>query len=89
MFGAFARSAWSAFGARYAHRIEQPFELGTAVALTGGEYHAERAALAVAGEVQLGGEATFAASQRLVFGVQEPLFSSCSLGSRLAPAACW
>jgi hypothetical protein len=37
--------------------------------LTGGEHHAERAALAIAGEVDLGRKASSAASQSLVFRV--------------------
>jgi hypothetical protein len=39
------------------------------MALAGGEHYRERAAFAIAGEVDLGREAPFAASQSLVFGV--------------------
>jgi hypothetical protein len=53
----------------YAHRVQQSFELGATVALTGGEYYGERATLAVAGEVDLGREAPSALSQSLVFRV--------------------
>jgi hypothetical protein len=54
---------------RYPHCVEQFLKLGAAMALTGGEHHRERPALAVAGEVQLGGEASFAAPQGFLFGV--------------------
>jgi hypothetical protein len=86
--GALARPAGQALRACYAHPFKQSLKLGAAVALAGGYDHREWPALAFAGEVQLGREASFAAPQCLILGVQEPLFSSRSLGSRLAPAAC-
>ena len=78
-----------AFRARYPHRVEQSFELGAVVALTAGEHHRQRPALAVPGEVQLGPKTAPAAPQGLARGVQQPLFSSAALGWLLAPAACW
>jgi hypothetical protein len=70
------------------HRVEQFPKLGAGVALTPAEHHGERPTLAIAGEVQFGREAPSAAPQSLVFGVQEPLFSSAALDAPLAPAAC-
>ncbi|CAA9481498.1 MAG: hypothetical protein AVDCRST_MAG25-2795 [uncultured Rubrobacteraceae bacterium] len=54
---------------RYPHCVEQFLKLRTAMALAGGHDHRERPALAVAGEVQLGGEASLGAPQGLLFGV--------------------
>jgi hypothetical protein len=49
--------------------IEKSLKLRAAVALSGSHDHRERTALAVAGEVHLGGESAIAAPQSLIFGV--------------------
>src|SRR5215210_180749 len=69
MGGAFARSARRAFRAWYAHRVEEFLKPGAPMTLAGGEHHGQRPTLAVAGEVQLGGESSPAAPQSLVRGV--------------------
>jgi hypothetical protein len=40
-------------------------------------------------QVQLGRQPAAAAPERLVLGMRDPLFASCLLGLRRAPAACW
>jgi hypothetical protein len=67
--GPLAGPAGCALRTRYAHRVEQFLELCAAVALTGREHHRKRATFAITGEVDLGGKASPAASQSLVFGV--------------------
>ena len=47
-------------------RIQQRFQLGAFMALTGGDHHGQRTAAAIGDQVDLGGEPTPAASQGLV-----------------------
>jgi hypothetical protein len=69
MMRALARPARATCGARHTYLIEKSLKLRAAVALSGCHDYRERAALAVAGEVHLGGESASAASQSLIFGV--------------------
>ena len=76
-------------GALHPDRVEDHLELGAFVALTRSDDHRQRPASTVAGGVQFGRQPAAAPPKRLVLRVRPPLFATCLLGFRRAPAACW
>ncbi len=87
--GALAGTTGGPRGARHPYAVEKRPQLRRLVALARGDEDREGAPLAIAGEVDLGGETAPPAPQGLAGRAQEPPFPSARPGPRRAPAACW
>src|SRR5215218_432418 len=88
MIGPLARPAPAA-GTGHRDRVQNRLELGRVVPLTRGEHHAKRPAAAVAAQVELGGQPTPGAAERLGLVTDLPPLVSARAGRLRAPAACW
>jgi hypothetical protein len=75
-------------GSEHADGVEHRLQLGAVVALAGRDDHREGAALAIAREMDLGGQPAPTPPQRLIWGGGPPFFSAVATRFR-APAACW